>query len=65
MPGIHRVALTYFVRKLGFEPSFHLTTGTFNLFVKDLKLGCRLSGPCSRCPLTFTSELLEIDVPYG
>jgi hypothetical protein len=49
------MAFTYFVRKLGFEPSFHLTTGTFNLFVKDLKLGCRLSGPGFRCP-GFNSE---------
>lgn len=24
------------MRRLGFEPSFHLTTGTFNLIVKDL-----------------------------
>ena len=30
------MAFTYFVRKLGSESSFHLTTGTFNLFVKDL-----------------------------
>jgi hypothetical protein len=27
---------TYFVRRLGFEPLSLLTTGTFNLFVKDL-----------------------------
>jgi len=34
-PGIHRRALTYFVRSLGLKSSFHLTTGTFNLIVKD------------------------------
>ena len=34
--GIHWMTFTYFVRRLGFEPSFHLTTGTFNHFVKDL-----------------------------
>ena len=27
--------LTYFVRSLGLESSFHLTTGTFNQIVKD------------------------------
>ena len=34
--GIHRTALTYFVRSRGLKSSFYLTTGTFNLFVKDL-----------------------------
>jgi hypothetical protein len=35
MSGIHWTALTYFVRSLGLESSFYLTTGTFNLVVKD------------------------------
>ena len=36
------MALTYFVRSLGLKSSFNLTTGTFNLVVKDrsaLRLG--------------------------
>ena len=63
--GIHRTALTYFVRSLGLESSFHLTTGTFNLVVKDrlripperLVFDFRPSGPDGRlvletcCPL--------------
>jgi hypothetical protein len=34
--GIHWMALTYFVRSLELlSRAFHLTTGTFNLIVKD------------------------------
>jgi len=39
-----------FVRSLGLKPSFHLTTGTFNLFVKD-PTAFRLSG-AFRCTRT-------------
>ena len=36
--------MVYLVRSLGFEPeTFHLTTGTFNLVVKD-RIAFRLSG---------------------
>ena len=62
--GIHRAALTYFVRSLGLESSFYLTTGTFNQIVKDrfrlpperFGFDFRLAGSSPTCPRNLLSH---------